>query len=509
MLIILFFMKRTHFELIVCLLVVFCACGEVPENHLKGFNPIIPDFVADPSVACFNDTFYLYGTTDINQGLNKMGKPVVWESRDFVHWSFEGSILEQIDWDRAYIFKDEEGNIKTGYYRYWAPGKLLEKDGKYYLFPSIVSPDDKMGIYVLVANHPKGPFSFINGEGLYFNEPENAAKQAKALVQDIDGEVFVDSDGQAYLYWRRRHAAKISSDFSRLEDEPIVIPTYFSGYSEGPVLFKRNDLYYYIYTLLGHANYCNAYMISKTSPLGPFEVPKVPNIFIHSSINNQVWGPGHGNVFQVPNSDDFYFVYLEYGHGGSTRRVFVNKMEFNPDGTIKNLIPDRMGVGLLGRLSENKPNLAIAARVNASSRHEAREVKTEVIPDPNRLSSLDIRSLEGEMVARTYDYKAANACDGSNASCWMADTTDSRPFIRFDLGRIRNISVCQMFFIYPTYGHNWILEKSFNGRDWEQAACETDKAIRSPHYAGEIGKARYLRLTITDGPAGLWEMKIF
>ncbi len=32
------------------------------------FNPIIPDFLADPSLVFFNDTFYMYATTDIDQG---------------------------------------------------------------------------------------------------------------------------------------------------------------------------------------------------------------------------------------------------------------------------------------------------------------------------------------------------------------------------------------------------------------------------------------------------------
>ena len=30
------------------------------------FNPILPDWIADPSVSKFGDTFYLYGTTDID-----------------------------------------------------------------------------------------------------------------------------------------------------------------------------------------------------------------------------------------------------------------------------------------------------------------------------------------------------------------------------------------------------------------------------------------------------------
>lgn len=62
--------------------------------------------------------------------------------------------------------------------------------------------------------------------------------------------------------------------------------------------------------------------------------------FFFSSIANNVWGPGHGNVFYNEETDDYIFVYLEYGDGGTTRQVYANRMEFNEDGTIKTLVPD-------------------------------------------------------------------------------------------------------------------------------------------------------------------------
>ena len=62
------------------------------------FNPILPDWIADPSVSKFGDTFYLYGTTDIDKELSMAGVPVVWTSKDFVNWSFEGPAVEGVDW---------------------------------------------------------------------------------------------------------------------------------------------------------------------------------------------------------------------------------------------------------------------------------------------------------------------------------------------------------------------------------------------------------------------------
>ena len=55
-----------------------------------------------------------------------------------------------------------------------------------------------------------------------------------------------------------------------LDGEPVTLATARQGYSEGPVMFKRKGIYYYIYTLSGHQNYVNAYMMSRESPLTGF-----------------------------------------------------------------------------------------------------------------------------------------------------------------------------------------------------------------------------------------------
>ena len=65
-----------------------------------------------------------------------------------------------------------------------------------------------------------------------------------------------------------------------------------------------------------------------------------------------MWGPGHGNMFYDEGTDEYIFLYLEYGDGGTTRQVYANRMEFNDDGTIKTLVPDMRGVGYLAGSQE-------------------------------------------------------------------------------------------------------------------------------------------------------------
>ncbi len=78
----------------------------------RTYNPLIPDNVADPSVSKFGDTYYLYGTTDLDYGLERAGTPVVWKSKDFVNWSFEGSHISGFDWSKGYEYTNDKGEKK-------------------------------------------------------------------------------------------------------------------------------------------------------------------------------------------------------------------------------------------------------------------------------------------------------------------------------------------------------------------------------------------------------------
>ena len=470
----------------------------------RAYNPLIPDNLADPSVSKFGDTYYLYGTTDLDYGLGRAGTPVVWKSKDFVNWSFEGSHIRGFDWAKGYEYVNDKGEKKKGYFRYWAPGKVIEQDGRYYLYVTFVKPDEKMGTYVLVADRPDGPFQFAEGKGL--SVPGTAKADSPAIVPDIDGEPFVDEDGKGYIFWRRRFAARLSDDKLHIEGELVSIKTARQGYSEGPLMFKRKGIYYYVYTLSGHQNYANAYMMSRESPLTGFVKPEGNDIFLFSAPENQVWGPGHGNVFYDEGTDAYIFVYLEYGDGGTTRQVYANRMEFDEDGTIRTLVPDARGVGCLAAPQETRKNLALQSHFYASSEKAPRTSTVSIETQPNQPLP-DKGSVKN--YTRTHTYQAAHVADESNGTRWLAADTDSSPFITVDLKEVRTVSECHFFFTRPTEGHAWRLEKSADGKNWQTCAEQGKVQARSPHIAGAIGEARYLRLHIRRGDAGLWEWKIY
>lgn len=502
MLILHFFRKNTFFRLLLII-----GMGATAQNKQVLPRPVIPDYVADPSVSYFNGTYYLYGTSDINRDLHQMGPPVVWTSKDLVNWSYKGTLLQGIEWNKSYTY-GPENKKKSGYMQYWAPGPVIKKGNIYHLYATIVKPDARLGTYLLTAKRPEGPFTFSNGTGIFFNEPEKEKNETKPVVADIDGDPFVDDDGQAYIYWRRRKAAKLSKDWKTIEGQEVTIPTKRSGYSEGPLLFKRNGIYYYLYTLSGGANYAYAYMMSKTGPLGPFVAPK-QDMILKSDVEKGVWGPGHGNILRIPHKDEYLFFYLEYGQGGTTRQVYLNRLHFNTDGTIKPMDINTTGVSEMRNL--NKKELIQPVKVTASSVRRDTIIKTTIDTVIDNLLVMPPKFIESELasVQRTMDFKVENAVDGSNGTFWMADNIDKQPFYQIDLGAVKKVKTLELYFLKSTLGHSFKIEKSEDGQKWETVNIPESQEIRSPEVINKIGKTRFLKLTILSGSPGVWELKVY
>ena len=448
------------------------------------WNPVVPDTIADPTIVHFDGTYYLYATTDVDQELRASGTPVVWKSKDLLNWSFDGCLMPDLDWtapDR----------------KYWAPGRVLRRKDvggawKYYLFFTCEGPT-----YVATAERPEGPFKLANGENA-----EIGMNKAKGVAPDIDGCPFLDDDGRAYLFWRQRRAAKLRADWTSIDGDPVTFETRSKAYSEGPFMIKRKGVYYYFYTLSGHTEYRNAYLMSAVSPLGPFTTPE-NDVPVASDYAAGVWGPGHGFAFQAPGKDEWYFTYLEYGMGGTTRQVFIDRMAFNADGTVQTVRVSREGIG--PKTGVRDPgNLAEFAAVEVSSFRPVR------ISDGRRCPC----GYEGDApkelrLARAESYLGANATDASNGTRWWADEKDKTPWMKVDLGSVKVLGRCEMAFIFPTRGHAWILEKSEDGQAWSVCGEQRERAMRSPHGVNGVGRARFLRVKITAGDAGLWSFKAF
>lgn len=309
-------------------------------------NPVLPGFHADPEVLYSQNTgkFYIYPTSD---GFDGWGGTYfnVFSSSDMVNWKDEGTFLDlasdQVSW--------ATGNA-------WAPA-IEEKwmDGKYkYFFYYSGHPQSGGGkqIGVAIADSPTGPF-VDSGKAIVTELPEGVGGQ------NIDVDVFTDPvSGKSYIYWGNGFVAvaELNDDMISWKPETIRIITPEGGtledyaYREGLYVFYRNGLYYFMWSVddTGSPNYHVAYGTG-TSPMGPITVAKEPVVIIQNP-EKEIYGTGHNSVIQIPGRDEWYIVYHRINKDylnnapGVHREVCIDRMYFDEDGTIRQVIPTRCGV---------------------------------------------------------------------------------------------------------------------------------------------------------------------
>jgi hypothetical protein len=299
-------------------------------NSLHAQNPIIKDqFTADPTARVFGDKVYLYPSHDIPAPAEYPRKDWfcmedyhVFSSDNLTDWTDHGVIVSQtkVPW----------ANPKA--YSMWAPD-CISRNGKYYFyFPA--APDSTYGrgfaIGVAIADNPAGPF---------IPQPKPIAK-----VHGIDPNVFIDKDGQAYLYWSAGniYGAKLKENMLELDSEPVILKDLPSkGLKEGPFLFERNGLYYLTYPHVENTIERLEYATSN-NPLGPFKMAGV----IMDESPTGCW-TNHHSFINFKNQ-----WYLFYHHNDlspkfdKNRSARIDSLFFNADGTIRKVIPTLRGVGL-------------------------------------------------------------------------------------------------------------------------------------------------------------------
>lgn len=442
-----------------------------PENVFG--HALVPDMIADASIIDVDGTFYCYATTDgYGRGLQTSGPPVVWKSKDFVNWSFDGTYFPQAENEK-----------------YWAPSKAVRSDnGKWYIYPTVNGY-----MYPAVADSPEGPFRLVKGST--FELPNRLWEKDK--VHAIDTEVFIDDDGSRYAFWGSRNVARLKDDMATIDTTAStahgtlpLINTRRKEYSEGPIFFKRKGIYYYLYTIGGDERYEYYYQMSRESPLGPYITPE-NDLVCTTSVENGVFGPGHGCVFNVEGTDDYYLAFLEFGRNSTNRQTYVNKLQFNDDGTIRQVEVTLNGTGAL-RPQQSRQYLTPQA-VMASSVQ----------------SPMKIRHFKDDRCQRTEHFLPEFAVDGSNGSRWMAEAEDTATcWMMLDFGMPMNISESSIAFVRPTAGHAYRLEGSLDGITWQRCGGHDDMRKMSPHTDIIDAPFRYLRVTITEGVKGIWEWNV-
>lgn len=312
--------------------IVFCFGCICIFNVALAQNPLInSQFTADPTAKVFNNRVYVYPSHDIlaTKGKGRVGWFAmedyhVFSSANLSDWTDHGMIVTQ----------NEVPWVKPDSYSMWAPD-CIERNGKYYFyFPS--NPKDTLTygkgftIGVAVADKPEGPF-----------KPETNPIKG---VRGIDPNVFIDKDGQAYLYWSggNIYAAKLTANMLELDSEVKTLgdlPT--KGLKEGPFMFERNGIYYLTYPHVENKIERLEYAISD-NPMGPFKFTGV----IMDESETGCW-TNHHSMIEFKNQWYLFYHHNDYSPNfDKARSIRADSLSFNADGTIKKVIPTFRGIGL-------------------------------------------------------------------------------------------------------------------------------------------------------------------
>ena len=156
------------------------ACLLAMQGAAYAQNPIVQtQLTTDPAPLVVGDRLYVYtGHDEDKADFFWMNEWRVYSTKDMVNWTDHGSPLDL----SSFSWADD---------RAWA-AQTIERNGKYYWYICAHSKlTGGMAIGVAVADSPTGPFKDALGKPLFDN----------GSWDNIDPTVWMDEDGQAYLYW--------------------------------------------------------------------------------------------------------------------------------------------------------------------------------------------------------------------------------------------------------------------------------------------------------------------
>lgn len=296
-------------------------------------NPICPMgvYIADPTSRVAPDgRLYIYGSLDTTPERYCSKDYHVLSTSDLKNWTLN-----------RYSFSDNE--------IIYAPDMML-KNGTYYLYYEHPNGDE----FVAESDSPIGPFK----NGIKIEGPNQ-----------IDPNVFIDDDGQAYYFWGQFSAkgAKMNPDMKTID-----MSTYVDGivtekehfFHEGSYVIKRGKYYYFIYADISRNSRptCIGYSMA-TSPFGPYEYKGI--IIDNAGCDPETWN-NHGSI--VEYQGQWYVIYHRSTHGSKKmRKACIEPIHFNDDGTINEV--EMTSQGASGPLNAfDKIDAATACKMHGNVR---------------------------------------------------------------------------------------------------------------------------------------------
>lgn len=428
---------------------------------------------ADPAVVEFRGEYYMFVTRSMGY----------WHSIDLQNWNF-------ITPEKWYF----EGSN--------APAAHNYKDSVLY-----------------VTGNPSGHMSV-----LYTDDPKKGDwKATPSIINNLqDPDLFIDDDGQAYMFWGSSNkfpirGRKLDKEKRFIADSVIVelfnlepekhgwerfgenhSDTVLGGYIEGPWLTKHNSKYYMQYAAPGtQFNVYGDGVYIADHPLGPYTYQA------HNPVSYKpggyMNGAGHGSTVIGPGGHYWHFATMDYSVNMTwERRLCMFPTFFDEDGIMYTdtyfgdypryapSVPNKGGQfrGWM-LLSYNKP-------VSVSSAQEG----------------FDKSALTDE-IAKT---------------SWLAETNDDSQWVIIDLEKPADVHAIQINYAdyrSDMYGrleglrHRYTLEGSLDGENWFTIIDKSNSFKDTPNDYVELESAvstRYIRYNNIEVPTphlAMSEIRIF
>ncbi|MCF0201976.1 MAG: family 43 glycosylhydrolase [Bacteroidaceae bacterium] len=430
--------------------------------HAQGNgNPILPGYFADPTIKKFGDTYYIYATTD-GSGAG-FGPAQCWQSKDMVNWT-----IMPMNWPDSHWI--------------WAPDVMKHTDGKYYYLYC-----QPCKLHLGVGDTPRGPWKNVLGESEAVLVEDRFVKNAITL----DGQTFVDDDGEVYMYWGTWGIYKdfgcgtgrLNKDLKSFAETRLIVNTEATDFFEAPFVIKKDGVYYLTYSSGScHDHTYRVQYATSKKPMGPY---KYGGCILETNEDGTVHGPGHHSILKEGN--EYYIVYHRHdnphSNRGFHRQICIDKLEFGPKHTIRKVTPTHKGLGYFARPTVELPDLAYKKAVKASSFYDD-------------------------------NFKPENATDDDNGTLWRPRTT-GQEWIEIDLGESKQIKTIWTQFEYGTQFYQYTIETSADGKKWTVFADKSKNRLAgSPMVDFGNVNARYVRLNYLGGQkkgfgGALWNIKVF
>ena len=189
-------MKNPFINLGVIALTIFTTHSSILQAAQKDTtfvatqNPVVSyKYLGDPAALVHDGTVYIYAGHDecpAPQQYYLMNEWCIFSTKDMKTFT-----------EHAYTLKATD--LKWAKGEAWA-SQVIERNGKFYWYVTVehaTIPGKSIG--VAVSDSPIGPFKDARGSALITNDM--TTQYTSIAWDDIDPTVFIDDDGQAYLFW--------------------------------------------------------------------------------------------------------------------------------------------------------------------------------------------------------------------------------------------------------------------------------------------------------------------